>query len=294
MGKIEILKKRSEILKAVREFFFDQGFFEVETQIRSPQALPEANIELFKSENNYLQSSPEQYMKRLLASGSGDIFQINKAFRKNERGYLHLPEFTMLEWYRVGGDYLDLMKDCQALVFYILKKVDLPKSIKKYFLDAKWENLTLAQAFAKFTQSDSKKASKEGEFDFILVDQIEPNLGQNQPCFLIDYPIEQASLAKAKKTDSGLAERFELYVKGIELANGFSELLESEIQRERFCKERSHSKALLEMPMPEAFLKDIAKITKASGIALGLDRLVMVLLELKSIDQVVAFTPEDL
>ena len=172
--------------------------------------------------------------------------------------------------------------------------MSLKKSLFQNFSEENWEQLTVSGAFAKFTNSDCQSANETSEFDYLLVDQIEPKLGAIQPCFLIDYPIEQASLAKSKDSDPKFAERFELYFKGIELANGFSELLDPKVQRARFNKERDLSPILAEMPMPEAFLSDLGKIEKAGGIALGLDRFVMFLLELESVDQVVAFSPEDL
>ena len=293
MKKIEILQKRSEILKAVNGYFESQGFVAVETPLRTTQVIPEANIELFQSEGSLLQSSPEQYMKQLLAMGMPKIYQVGKAFRKGEIGEFHLPEFTILEWYRLGGDYQDLMDDCQALVTYIVAQVELPEEIKSYF-SGSWEKLTVTAAFEQHGKCSLGEAVKKEEFDFCLVDQIELNLGKAAPCFLTDYPISEASLAKAKETDPNFAERFELYFKGIELANGFSELVDSAEQRKRFIIEREKSPWLQEYPLPELLLSALDQIPKACGIALGFDRLVMFLLGLDHIQRAVAFGPNDL
>ncbi len=288
------LHQRAAFFQAIRFFFQEQGFLEVDTPIRQPLVIPEHNILPIPSGTHFLQSSPEMYMKRLLASGCEQIFQICHCFRQGERGRLHLEEFVMLEWYRLDADYCDLMIDCEQLFFFLSKElVGCGFSVP---LDQPWERLTVERVFQKYCSMSAAEALKQDRFDQLLVEQVEPNLGQQSPTFLYDYPLELASLARPKAGHPDVAERFELYVSGVELANGFSELTEPDQQRSRFKEEYAKMEPgnSRERKMPERFLSDLGRIDRAAGIAMGLDRLFMLLLGENNLDDVVTFSPDDL
>lgn len=264
----------------------------MDTPIRLPSLIPEAHIEPVACGSWFLQTSPELCMKRLLAAGEARIFQICKCFRAHERGKRHLEEFTMLEWYRSGCDYFDLMADCRELFAFLAETLDI--SPPGCSLTSPWQRLTVEEAFRKYAGIGLGEVMASGDFDEILVQRVEPFLGLKSPLFLYDYPAELASLACLKKSNNSLAERFELYIKGLELANGFSELTDPVAQRLRFAGEqelcRKEGKPF--QPMPEKFLADLAEIGQAAGIALGIDRLAMVFLGKDNINEVVAFPPD--
>ncbi len=297
------LHVRAALFRSIRSFFHREHFLEVDTPVRQPVLLPESNILPVQADSWFLQPSPEQCMKRLLSRGCRKIFQICPCFRAGERGRHHLEEFTMLEWYRLDSDYQDLMTDCEKLlrhVFFELSHAEQScaaingSRLGTMSLDEPWERLSVAQSFDKFSPVRLKSALLDDRFDEMIVEHIEPHLGRSRPTFLFDYPAECASLACLKPGDASVAERFELYIGGLELANGFSELTDADEQRSRFLKERE----LLQpqhrnMPLPEKFLADLASIKKAAGIAFGLDRLLMLLLSEQSIEQVVSFSPAD-
>ena len=291
-----ILQERAALLQATRSFFIKQGFLEVETPIRIPAPAPEAHIEPEAAGSWYLQTSPELCMKRLLAAGCTRIFQICKCFRRDERGDRHLPEMTMLEWYRTKADYRDLMTDCEGLLTSLSTDRVLHLDGRQIRLAPPWPRLTVAEAFQRYAPISLAQAMREYRFEDIMVTDIEPHLGQDRPLFLCDYPASQASLARLHPDDPTVAERFELYVNGLELANGFSELTDAHEQRLRFQLEQEKISGLgrLPGPMPEPFLADLAHMPAAAGIALGLDRLVMLFTGASRIDQVVAFTPDAL
>lgn len=286
---------RAALIKTIRSFFIAQGYLEVETPVRIPAPIPEAHIESIQTNNWYLQSSPEVCMKRLLSKGFPKIFQICKCFRGNERGAKHLPEFTMLEWYRAGADYTDLMVECEALFIFIGEKLDLQDAAYSS-KSLPWPRLTVADAFESYSSVSIIDAIKNDQFEEVLVEKIEPNLGQKTPLFLTDYPASMGSLARLKEGDSEVAERFELYVNGLELANGFSELIDPREQRQRFKEEQQkmESAGRQTAPLPEKFLDDLERMPHSAGIALGIDRLAMLVANTKDIADVVAFTPEDL
>jgi len=235
-------------------------------------------------------------MKRLLAAGCSRIFQICKCFRRHERGDRHLPEMTMLEWYRSAADYRDLMTDCEGLLLSLTETGLLHVNGQAIDLTPPWPRLTLAAAFQRYAPISLDHALADDLFEEILVRDIEPHLGQGAPVFLCDYPASQASLSRLHPDNPALAERFELYVNGVELANGFSELTDTCEQRQRFRREQEIISALGRQPgpMPEPFLADLARMPAAAGVALGVDRLVMLFTGANRIDQVVAFTPEGL
>lgn len=294
------LKKRSLVVQHTRDFFINKGYLEVDTPLRSPAIIPEAHIDPMMSEGHYLQASPELYMKRLLSQGLDKVFQICKCFRKNERGSRHLPELTMLEWYGITHTYEDLMDQCEGLLAYIAGQLGKNGSLdyQGHTIDLQngFHRLTIAQAFDQFGSMTADKAMESGQFDEIISFEIEPHLGINRPCFLYDYPAPLASLAKLHPDNQQVAQRFELYIAGIELANGFTELTDSKIQKQRFMEENRlrSTRGLSALPMPETFLSDLKTMPEAAGIALGMDRLAMLFCDAPCIDEVVAFTPESL
>lgn len=286
------LEKRARIVHAIRAFFMAGDFLEVETPHRSPGNAPELHIDAVAAGDWFLHTSPELCMKRLLAAGYPRLFQICRCWRQGERGSRHLPEYTMLEWYRAGCDYRALMADCERLFVALcpdgrLAGIDLTTP---------WERLTVAEAFARYGSLSLEDALSDGRFDEIIALEIEPRLGQERPTFLLDYPATHAALARRKPDNPHIAERFELYIGGIELANAFSELTDPDEQRRRFEQEETERRRLgkAPYPTPEKFLRELALLPDAAGIALGVDRLVMLLTGAQTIDDVVAFTPEDL
>lgn len=304
MLDIEGLHLRAAFFRFIRSFFHNRGFLEVDTPLRQPVYIPESNITPLQAEGQYLQTSPELCMKRLLGKGCGKIFQICPCFRKEEHGRLHLEEFQMLEWYRVDADYSSLMEDCEALLLCLFEELSKTAVLKgwshlQFFqgidLSGKWERLTVAEAFDRYSPVELGRALREDKFDELLVEHIEPHLGTNAPVLLCDYPVELGALARKKTDFPEIAERFELYIKGVELANGFSELTDPYEQRNRFIKEaaliRERTAAVVEIP--ERFLCDLALLDCAAGIALGLDRLFMIALGLENLNQAVTFSCED-
>ena len=296
--KKEALHLRARLIQNIRLFFIEHGFLEVETPLRIPSPAPEEHIEAFPSGDWFLQTSPELCMKRLLASGFPLIFQISKCFRAGERGNLHLPEFTMLEWYIAKFDYLQLMSQCEEMIFAVVNDMGFAQDIiwqdKKINLALPWERITVQEAFKKYAPVTLEEALNKNKFDQILVDYIEPYLGVNRPTFIYDYPAKLAALAKLKEGNPSLGERFELYIGGVEIANGFSELTDANEQRKRFeeASEARAQKKWANYPMPEKFLRSLAAMPEAAGIALGIDRLAMIFANVLQIDDIISFTPE--
>lgn len=300
------LQERSRLLQAVRSFFVSREYVEVDTPIRLPVPLPESHIKPFLSEGGYLQSSPEQCMKRLLAHGCSKLFQICHCFRKEEVGRYHQGEFTMLEWYQTGWTYVELMEECEEFFHVLIRSVpNLPgvvdlkailRDAKQVSLASPWPRITVADAFQEYADMSVQDALAEDMFDEILVTRVEPNLGWETPVFLIDYPVELGSLARKKQGGLSVVERFELYVAGIELANGFSELIDANEQRQRFRLEieRAAEHGITYPGLPEKFLADLAEMNETAGIALGIDRLFMLLLGCRSVAEVMCLSPEDL
>lgn len=292
------LPLRARMVQGVREFFIGRNYLEVETPLLIRAPAPEAHIDPVQVGDRFLHTSPELCMKRLLAAGFSRIFQISHCFREGERGRMHLPEFSLLEWYRTEINYLDLMAECELLFRHLAEVLNHSAQIsfqnKTVTLDGDWERITVREAFRKWASVPLEKALEKGDFDQIMVEDIEPNLGSRTPTFLYDYPAQMAALARLKPENPAMAERFEIYVAGIELANGFSELNDSEEQRHRFENEIKARTSLGKPapPMPETFLKALENMPEASGIALGLDRLAMIFADARTIDEVVAFSPE--
>jgi len=298
--RLENLRRRDTLLRAVRSFFWNQGFTEVQTPVRIPGPLPEAHIHAVESGPWFLHPSPEACMKRLVAAGSGDIFTICPVFRANERGTRHLPEFILLEWYRVGADYTALMEDCEGLFLAAARALGLGNRITwqgmELDLTPPWDRLTVAEAFRSLAGMEVSDALAADAFDETAALVLEPRLGLSRPVFLMDYPVEKGSLAKRKEEDPAIAERFEVFAAGLELANGFSELTDPEEQRQRFVEENRlrEEAGLPPYPPPETFLDALSSLPPCAGIALGVDRLAMLMLDAPLIDDVVSFRPEEL
>ena len=299
------LRQRSNLLQAIRSFFFERDYVEVDTPLRLPVLIPESNLVPFSSEDCFLHTSPEMCMKRLLARGCTRIFQICHCFRKEEHGRLHQSEFTMLEWYHRGWNYFALMEQCEELIYTLVRcSSDFPgmgQSEKLCWRDScvamtpPWDRLTVAEAFLCYANRDVNTVLAAGDFDEVLVTEIEPHLGQGRPVFLYDYPIELGSLARRSQKNPEVAERFELYIAGVEIANGFSELVDPQEQRDRFVREIDN----LQLQgrggaLPEKFLAELSLVGETAGIALGFDRLCMLLLGNPDIAAATPFIFEDL
>jgi lysyl-tRNA synthetase class 2 len=323
------LAARSAITRAIRAWFDEQGFAEVETGILQVSPGNETHLHAPRTEltsatgalaTRYLRTSPEFACKKLLAAGEPRIFEFARVFRDRERGDLHLPEFTMLEWYRADAAYDAVMADSVVIIAHAAQATGIGRfSFRGGSADpfAEPELLTVAAAFERFAGIDllATIASGEGDraglaaaartrvriadddtwsdiFSKVLVEHIEPNLGQGRLTVLFEYPAPEAALARAKASDPRVAERFEVYACGVELANGFGELTDAEVQRVRFMqamdeKARRYGERY---PIDEDFLDAVAKMPEASGVALGFDRLVMLAGGALRIDQVV-WTP---
>lgn len=294
------LVRRATILRAIREWFFDRDYLEVATPVRIPAPAPEAHIDAQASGTWFLHPSPELCMKRLLAAGYPRIFQICPCFRRGERGGRHLPEMTLLEWYAAGHDYLDLMVQCEQLIGFVADRLDMGHTLNyrghTVHLTPPWDRLTVDTAFRRLGGMSAADALATDRFDEIMGLHIEPRLGLHRPVLLYDYPAPRGALARIKPGDPPAAERFELYIAGMELCNGFSELTDPVEQRRRFEEENASRRAAgrTVYPTAESFLAALADMPPAAGNALGVDRLVMVLTDAATIDDVVAFTPEEL
>lgn len=298
-GKRRFLEMRSRIVRLIRDFFDREGFLEVETPVLTSTPAPELHIEPIAVDGGrFLITSPELHMKRLLAAGFEKIYRITPAFRSGERGRLHHPEFTILEWYRTGADYKYLQEDCQRLLGAVCSAPELVlrprhRGVRLDF-EAPWTRYTVHAAFHAFAGWEPGPRPDEDRFDLDMVEKVEPNLGFPRPCFLEDYPVSQAALARIKPDDPEAAERFELYWAGVELANGFSELTDPAEQCARFeaviaNKERETG---VRYPLPDAFLRSLHSLGPCAGIAFGVDRFVMLLTGADDLDSVVAFPPE--
>lgn len=299
-GNRDVLWTRARMIHAIRDFLINRDYLEVETPCVIPAPIPEPHIDAVSCGDQFLHTSPELYMKRLLVAGYPRIFQICKCFRAGERGSYHLPEFTMLEWYCQGIDYRLLMKECENLIVAVAHNLGCEKGIrygnKTVNLGKPWDTISVREAFARFAPMHMDDAVKEDCFDEIMVSHIEPQLGLEKPIFIYDYPVSEATLAKAKKADPTVVERFELYIGGIEIANACSELTDMREHHLRIGKVHEYRYSMNKQvyPISERFLRDMAVMPEAAGIALGIDRLAMIFCDSSVIDGVVTFTPESL
>jgi elongation factor P--(R)-beta-lysine ligase len=309
---------------ALRRFLNEQGYTEVETPALVPAPGMEPHITAFETrfipETNvgrartlYLHTSPEYAMKRLLADGGGPIFQICKVFRNGEVSRHHNPEFSMLELYRPRADYREVMADLEAALAEAEAAVAWPG--ERIFSKTPYARLTVRDAFRQEAGIDlyecesvsalAKAAAKAGvrlggakSFDDvffqIFLQRIEPKLGHGRPAYLVDYPASMAALSRLKPKDPRVAERFELYVQGAELANGFSELTDRAEQRRRLVQEQAERKNLGRpvYPLDEAFLKAVGRMPPSGGVAVGLDRVLMLMLGAEELSEVLLFPAE--
>jgi lysyl-tRNA synthetase class 2 len=293
------LKRRAFIYQTTRDFFQNQGFLEVETPVRSPAIAPEKEIMPIESEGWFLSTSPELYMKRLLAAGYDRIFQFNHCFRKGEHGAYHNPEFSLLEWYRAGANYEQMMQDTEQMVTAIAAGLGMGTTLRyrdnTIDLSLPWERITVSHAFQKYAGWDPVTDPDVRRFDEDTVLKVLPNLNLHRPTFLVDYPAPMASLARLKPGNRQVAERVELFIGGLELANAYSELIDQKEQEIRFRKEIEQIKKEQNRvaPMPDKFIKAVASLPECAGNALGMDRLAMLFCNAGRIDDVMPFTVDE-
>lgn len=274
----------------------------MQTPVRVPAPALEDHIDAISADGCYLRTSPELHMKRMLADGHDRLFQLGPCFRRGESGPRHLSEFTMLEWYRVGATAADLLTETEELLRTAAADV-LGTHVARFNdclirLDDGIESVTVADAFAEFANGLSpRQALADGEFERVLVDCIEPHLGRERPTALTRYPAELAALARLCPDDPSCAERWELYLGGLEIANAFTELTDPEEQRCRFeaTADLRRQDGREVYPLDEAFLAALeAGMPQCAGIALGVDRLLMVLTNSATIQDVVPFARDSL
>jgi len=283
------LQMRSHIHLGIREFFASQDFIEVETPVRLPAPALETHIDAEPAGDFFLRTSPELHMKRLIAAGYERIFQLGPCFRKGERGDRHHPEYTMLEWYRTGADYQDILSDTKSLLQTLCVATRYNGTID---FQADWKIIPVAEAFSTWAGWDPTKQFDAERFDMDLVEKVEPALPRNQPVILIDYPVEAGAFARRKPGAPHVAERWELYLGGLEIANAYSELIDAEEQMYRFAASAAERTRLGKpvYPMDEEFVAAIKKgLPPCAGIALGLDRLLMVFTGASTLDAVIPF-----
>ncbi len=306
---------REQVIDAIRAYFKGKGFHEAEVPLLLPTPSTEPFLEVFKTElkddqghtwDGFLPSSPEFALKKLLSAGSGSVFTITKSFRNGEgRSSRHNPEFTILEWYHTPGDYMSVAEDFEGMMEHIRKAVKpssresmLVYQGKEYSLKAPWEKISVSEAFEKYAGIDTEtmlnedklkvagkkkgyqvtdKTTWEEIWNQIIANEIEPQLGKKGPTILYDYPVSQAALSKKKMDDPRFAERFEVFMAGLELGNCFSELTDWREQEARCLADLAERKALgkTEFPMDTDFIEALKMgMPETGGIAVGVDRLV--------------------
>ncbi|WP_151811485.1 EF-P lysine aminoacylase EpmA [Acinetobacter bereziniae] len=309
---LQALKARAKLYQQIRQFFEQRDVLEVETPILSQAGVTDVHLASIQAHRHlqgkklthYLQTSPEFAMKRLLASGSGAIYQICKVFRDDEHGRKHNSEFTMLEWYRPHFSLKDLMFEVTDLLNVVLAERfgDVRPTVLSYkhaFID----RLDLNPL--KATLSELKDAAHRvglnldlgddrlAYIDLLFSHMVEPSLGFDTPVFLTDFPPELASLAKTKIDEDGelVAARFELYIEGLELANAYDELIDAAVLRSRFQADNAEREklGLLVMPVDEYLLTALPNMSECAGIALGIDRLLMVVMNQMKLEKVITF-----
>ncbi|MUJ26111.1 elongation factor P--(R)-beta-lysine ligase [Aliivibrio fischeri] len=310
-ASIEQLQQRADILAAIRSFFFKRKVMEVDTPAMSHATVTDVHLHTFQTDfigpgyadgtHLYFMTSPEFHMKRLLAAGSGCIYQINKAFRNEEAGRYHNPEFTMLEWYRLGFDHHDLMDEMNELLTLVLKCDNAERmTYQEAFiqvlgvcpLEASMDELRAVAAPLGLSDIADIEEDRDTLLQLLFSMGVEAKIGQDVPAFVYDFPASQAALAKINPSDPRVAERFEVYFKGIELANGFHELDNAKEQLMRFEEDNAKRKSmgLIEQPIDYHLIAALeAGLPNCSGVALGIDRLIMLAMGEKHIDQVTAF-----
>ncbi len=320
---------REKVIQTIRKYFLDQAFHEVFTPIMVPVPSIEPNLEVFETElrtsseikkRAFLISSPEYAHKRLLSAGVGSLFEITHSFRNEEEvSRFHSPEFTILEWYKVNSDYKDTMRDFENLFLKIIGKDIMKYQGEEYDLTLPWPRISVAEAFKKFagigteTLLDEKKLLEVGKlhsyrvteettweqmFYQIFLNEIETKLRDSKkPYFVYDYPISQASLSRPKKDDPRFAERFEIFLAGVELGNCFSELTDAEAQYKRFEEDLAVRKSMgkTDFPIDEDFVQALRDgMPVCSGIAVGVDRLVMLAADTPTVSDTIFFPDDEL
>ncbi|EAR21234.1 EF-P lysine aminoacylase EpmA [Nitrococcus mobilis] len=308
------LRQRASILAAIRGFFAERGVLEVDTPCLVGAGATDPNVPSFYVAYDgpgappegrlWLQSSPEHAMKRLLAAGSGAIYQITHAFRAGERGRLHNPEFTLLEWYRLGWDQHALMDEVADLFRYLLGGCTVERlTYTQVFhahlgvdpLEASRQTLETSAGGLGLGRAALAALDRDGLLDLLLSHRVVPALGSGRLTFVYDFPASQAALARLRPDDPRVAERFELFSNGVELANGYHELTDAVEQRLRFERERA-ARARLGLPLPDVDARLLAAmeagLPPCAGVALGLDRLIMHVCGARHIDEVIAFPIE--
>ena len=272
---------RDALMRKIRAFFFDHSFTEVETPLRVEIPCMELHIDAEPSGDHFLRTSPEIFHKRLLAAGHERIFEIGKCFRQGEFGPLHNPEYTMLEWYRANADYMDILADTQALI-----------EVVTGISASSWKTITVSEAFIQYAGWDPVGQYDEDRFDIDLVEKVEPAFQKiGGAVVLIDYPVEAAALSRCKPGNTLVAERWELYIDGVEIANAYSELTDPAEQRSRFEECAVQRRALRKpvYPIDEEFIEALEKMPPSGGVALGVDRLLMFIAGVSDLDEVLPF-----
>jgi lysyl-tRNA synthetase class 2 len=332
---------REKVLNAIRRFFSDRGFHEIEVPYLASCLPPESYLDVFETtllsrdrtpRRMFLTTSPEAAIKKLLVAGVGNCFSLCKSFRNTEdTSFTHTPEFTILEWYRVDSDYTDIMRDCEELVLYIntylqrtsdenknMRPTELVYQKKKINLQMPWERLTMCEAFATHAGFDladaltretlipiaKKKGYTIGEndtweelFHQIFLNEVEKHLGQGRPTIIYDYPAVLAALSRRKKSDPRFAERFEFYIEGLELGDAYSELTDWKEQLARFEKEKAEIVRLgkTQHPIDMDFISSLRiGMPKAGGIAVGVDRLIMLFADVADISDTLFFPIQEM
>jgi lysyl-tRNA synthetase class 2 len=294
----KMLESRAAIMAGIRAFFLEKGFLEIDTPLRVPAIAPEQFILPYTSEGWYLSTSPELQMKRLLSAGYEKIFQIAHCFRRDECGRQHNPEFTMLEWYRAAGDYNQIISDTEQLVIFLAHRFGYGDCLKyqgkSIDIGLPWPRIGVREAYTKWADWDPFINFDGQKFDDDLVEKVIPHFPANRPMVIMDYPLECAALARLKPGQTGVAERAEVFMGGLEIANAYSELNDPVEQRRRFKDEMDiMQQAGKPCVWPQKFITAIETMPECGGIAVGVDRLVMLLSDAASIDEVIAF-PSDL
>ena len=314
---LDALRHRAELLARLRTYFAEQGVLEVETPLLSTSSIPDPHIPSFvipadvatpgSEAPRYLNTSPEFAMKRLLAAGMGPIYQVCKAFRRGEQGSHHNPEFTLLEWYRPGFDHLRLMDEVEALVRRLAEglrplgpaeRISYRTCFQQYLQIDPFDVTVFALKSCAREQGLGTVAGlsdedRDGWLDLLMGHCIQPQLGRGFPCFVYDYPVSQAALARIRPGEPPVAERFELFIDGIELANGFHELQDAREQRARFEADlaRRQTEKLESVTLDERLLGALtAGLPDCAGVALGMDRMQLVLTPANQLSEVLAFS----
>lgn len=310
-ASLAALRHRAQVLAGIRAFFAERQVLEVDTPTLAAAGGTDVHLQNFTTRfvgpgygeglALYLQTSPEFHMKRMLAAGYGAIYQMAKAYRNEEAGRLHNPEFTMLEWYRPGFDHFQLMDEMADLLQRILT-VTTPSRLtyQQAFiahlgacpLSASMNELRVVGQGLGADDLVATEPDRDTLLQLLFALGVEPEIGQDTPCFIYDFPASQAALARINPQDTRVAERFEVYFKGIELANGFHELTDAHEQRQRFEKDNQvrRERGLMERPIDEYLLAALEQgLPPCAGVALGVDRLIMLSLGAVSLEQVLAF-----